>query len=450
MAWILIGYFSLFDFGIGRAVTKMVAEALTANRQRSVSVYSITAVLSLLILGTIVGVILMISANYIINDIMDVPEWLRSESYISFIWISASLPFVLGAVAIRGILEARGEFKLINYIRTPMSVVMYALPLVIIPFMHNILSVVIVLASTRVITFFIFFYYLVINDRFFIPTRHEIIVSLKLLFSFGAWITISNIIGPLMQNIDRFVVGALLSISALTYYSVPLDIVTKILVVASSVTAVLFPIMSGLAATNRKHLHELYNISVVMLALLLLPIFSLIIIMSEPFLFFWLGGSFVTNSKLILQILAIGVYINSLAAIPFTAIHALSRPDLTAKIHMMELPIYIILVWYLIKTGGVTGMALAWTIRMLIDGIMMFYLYYNIIDVPESYLMDNIAVCSFIVFSLLLVIVGSVYSSTLINIAIILFVGILTYVIIRYYYKRRYVNGIVALVRNVN
>ena len=32
LAWVVIGYFSLFDFGFGRALTKLVAEKLGAGR----------------------------------------------------------------------------------------------------------------------------------------------------------------------------------------------------------------------------------------------------------------------------------------------------------------------------------------------------------------------------------------------------------------------------------
>lgn len=36
LAWVVIGYFSLFDVGIGRALTKLVAEKLGANEEHTV------------------------------------------------------------------------------------------------------------------------------------------------------------------------------------------------------------------------------------------------------------------------------------------------------------------------------------------------------------------------------------------------------------------------------
>src|SRR5215472_13720195 len=36
LAWLVIGYFSLFDLGMGRALTKLVAHELGANREHSI------------------------------------------------------------------------------------------------------------------------------------------------------------------------------------------------------------------------------------------------------------------------------------------------------------------------------------------------------------------------------------------------------------------------------
>ena len=36
LAWILLGYFSLFDLGLGRALTKMVAEQLGLGQERDI------------------------------------------------------------------------------------------------------------------------------------------------------------------------------------------------------------------------------------------------------------------------------------------------------------------------------------------------------------------------------------------------------------------------------
>jgi len=66
------------------------------------------------------------------------------------------------------------------------------------------------------------------------------------------------------------------------------------------------------------------------------------------------------------------VFINSISQIPFAFIQGIGRPDLTAKLHLCELPIYLIAVSWLIHVYGVKGAALAWLLRVIVDGIALF------------------------------------------------------------------------------
>src|SRR5258708_27686898 len=51
LAWIVIGYFSLFDLGIGRAVTKLIADKLAAHEEHSIPPLAWASLLLLLVLG---------------------------------------------------------------------------------------------------------------------------------------------------------------------------------------------------------------------------------------------------------------------------------------------------------------------------------------------------------------------------------------------------------------
>lgn len=65
--------------------------------------------------------------------------------------------------------------------------------------------------------------------------------------------------------------------------------------------------------------------------------------------------------------MAIGVFVNSVAQVPSALIQALGRPDLKAKIHIIELPLFIPLLYFLLGKYGILGAALAFTSRMIVD-----------------------------------------------------------------------------------
>jgi O-antigen/teichoic acid export membrane protein len=88
---------------------------------------------------------------------------------------------------------------------------------------------------------------------------------------------------------------------------------------------------------------------------------------------FWLGARFEDVVTVPLQILAVGVFVNSLAYIPYSLLQALGRSDVTGKLHLIELPLHFALVWVLVSAFGLVGAALAWSIRVTIDAALLFF-----------------------------------------------------------------------------
>ena len=61
-----------------------------------------------------------------------------------------------------------------------------------------------------------------------------------------------------------------------------------------------------------------------------------------------------------------------LAHVPGVFLHGQGRPDLPAIFHLIELPIYVMLAWWCVRAYGVTGAALAWTLRVTLDAVLLF------------------------------------------------------------------------------
>src|SRR5260370_7975801 len=88
----------------------------------------------------------------------------------------------------------------------------------------------------------------------------------------------------------------------------------------------------------------------------------------------WLGAEFAQHSFRVLQWLAVGVFLNGMAQVPFSLLQGVGRPDLTAKLHLIELPMYLGLMWWLISKRGIEGAAIAWSARAAIDALFLFVL----------------------------------------------------------------------------
>jgi O-antigen/teichoic acid export membrane protein len=73
---------------------------------------------------------------------------------------------------------------------------------------------------------------------------------------------------------------------------------------------------------------------------------------------------------------------NSLAHIPSSFIVAMGRPDVNAKFHMVELLIHLPVAWWMITQFGVTGAAIAWTIRVTFDAALLFTAVSRLLETP--------------------------------------------------------------------
>jgi O-antigen/teichoic acid export membrane protein len=85
----------------------------------------------------------------------------------------------------------------------------------------------------------------------------------------------------------------------------------------------------------------------------------------------------------VLRLLAIGVLINAVGQILFAFVQGRGRPDLTAKLHLIELPIYILLIVFFLPLWGIEGAALAWTCRVVLDTALL-WLVADRISAPRS------------------------------------------------------------------
>ncbi len=372
LAWVVIGYFSLFDLGLARALTQLISKKLGAGQDQEIQALIWTALLLMLVLGLAGTLVMSLFSPWLIQVMLNIPEALQSETLYSFYLLAVSVPVIISTAGMQGVLKAYQRFGLLNAVRIPMGVFIFLGPLLVLPFSQNLLLLVSVLLVGLLISWVVHFplCFCVIP-----ALRHRIAIKGALvgpLLRFGSWMTVTNIVGPLMLYLDRFLIGALASMTAVAYYTTPYEVVTKIGIVAGALVAVLFPAFSSSFAYHRSCTERLFNQGVRYIFLGLFPITLFIVAFAKNGLDFWLGAEFAQNSTSVLQWLAVGVFINSLAQVAFALIQGAGRPDLTAKLHLLELPFYLLGVYWLISAYGIEGAAIAWVARIGIDMICLF------------------------------------------------------------------------------
>src|SRR6266446_9973364 len=142
LAWALIGYASLFDLGLGRALTQLVARKLGAAEEREIPSLAWTSLLLMMLLGFAGTACILLISPWLTGHGLNIPAALQGEALQSFRLLGLSLPFVITTAGLRGLLEAHQRFGLINALRIPMGVFTFAGPLLVLPFSKSLFPVV--------------------------------------------------------------------------------------------------------------------------------------------------------------------------------------------------------------------------------------------------------------------------------------------------------------------
>lgn len=383
LAWAAIGYFSLFDLGLSRALTQAVALRLGLDEDdQDLTAVAWTSLWLMLILGVIGAVVLGAIAPWLVERGLNIPAELTSESRVAFYLLAVSLPWVVTTAGLRGLLEAHQHFGAATALRIPLAVFTFVGPLVVLPFSTSLVPIVALLVIGRGITWLA---YLVVCLRRYDYLRVGLHVRRRVigpLLRYGGWLTVSNVVSPLMANMDRFFIGAILPLAAVAHYVTPFEVVSKLLVIPQSMVAALFPAFASSYTREREQTSRLFDRSLRAVVLLMFPLLFAVMLFAPEGLTAWVGADFARASLPVLQWLVIGVFINSLAQPAVAVIQGSGRPDVTAWLHVAELPLYAAALWWLAHRLGIVGVAIAWTLRVTIDTAALLLVAYRATPQP--------------------------------------------------------------------
>jgi O-antigen/teichoic acid export membrane protein len=130
LAWVILGYFTIFDLGLGRATTKYVAEALGKGESDQVPEIIWTAVTFQAVLGLVGALVLFGITDLLVESVLKIPPQLFGEAKDTFHLLALSIPLVLVSSSFSGVMEAAQRFDLENAVRIPSSILTFILPLV--------------------------------------------------------------------------------------------------------------------------------------------------------------------------------------------------------------------------------------------------------------------------------------------------------------------------------
>lgn len=368
LLWIFFGYFGLSDIGLGQATAQRLAQAPSASAAQRAGVVWTALSLSL-VLGAGGAALAAPVATWLFGQHFAGVETLGNELRAALPWALLIVPITTVSNVLTGALQAHSLFAPLNLIGIFTNISIFVAPLafarVVGPQLPGLVCVVL---GVRLVSTILL---LAACNSWAVQLRGAMIdrAAARQLLKFGGWVTVSATVGPLMVVLDRFVIAVQLGAKSVTRYTVPFQLAERATLLSAALNYALFPRIAA-AATQRERL-QLSTQALQVLATMTSAPVGLGVLVARPFLAWWISPEMAVEAGLAAQVLCLGFWINSLAMVPLTYLHATGRPDSVAKCHLVELGPYLACLWLAIGEWGLVGAAIAFSARTLVDFVLL-------------------------------------------------------------------------------
>lgn len=368
IVWLLIGYFALFDLGMGQATAQRLARTADGSAKERAQVFW-TALLVNVALGGFGALMAWPIASYFFGRVFAIETALRLEIMAALPWIVLAVPVATLSGVLSGALQARERFLELNLVSALGSAWVQLLPLALAAFWRtDLAALVAAVLLARLPTLALLFARCRVHVFAGQAISWDRSIAAQLL-RYGGWVTVTAVVGPMMVILDRFVIGIVFGAKAVSYYTIPFQLAERTTLLSAAVNFALFPRLA--TAPTAAERQRLGAESLLVLAIVLSPLIAACVLLSGPFLAWWISPELASHSTSVAQVLFVGFWINALALMPYTQLQAGGRPDLVAKCHAAELLPYLAMLTLALQEWGLIGAAAVFSMRATADFVLL-------------------------------------------------------------------------------
>lgn len=359
LTWTVLVNAGALDLGLGLACAHRISSALARGASEDVPRILATALVAEGLLGISLGVLVVAIAPALVIHVFDLPVGLQDEGLSSLQWIALAVPVVLLSNVLRAALYAAQRFDLVNAVIIPSSSSMYLLSMAGVLGGWPLGAIVALLVASKVVALAVLWtlarrHCPGLSDRTRLAVDRQ---TFRHLLRFGSWLTVSSVMVPLSGQFERLLIPALVSIAALTYYTVPSEAVSRAAILPVSMALTLFPAVSRFNGHEDPALTEMVTRPMKWLLLVTTPLLAFAGLFAHELLAAWMGTAFAVEAASALRVLAVAFYVAGFSHILRAVVQGLGRPDLKAKLDLANAGLLLALLFTMTPRFGLAGAA---------------------------------------------------------------------------------------------
>jgi O-antigen/teichoic acid export membrane protein len=368
ICWVLVGYFGLFEFGLGPATSQRIAALADAPaNEKSQTIWC--ALLLSLGLGILGGCLVYVFGGPLLTAIRSIESSLADELNRAIPWLAVLIPLTTSYGVLSGALQGSNRFKVMNLIGATGNVVVGVAPLLVAvlvgPQLPNLLETVVVGRGLTVAMLLMCCWRSVPMSVPALPSWARI----ESLAVFGGWVTATAIVVPILMGAEKLAIGWMAGATAVSIYMIPYNLISRLLVIPQSLASALFPRFALIPEheVDATEYRALRSLSAILTPILVAGLAAL-----PPFLDLWVGANIGQQSWPIGTVLIAGIWFNCCSFIPHSRLQGGGRPDVVTKISIGQLLPYLLAVYVAIRLAGPIGAAAVWSVRVAVEMFIFF------------------------------------------------------------------------------
>jgi O-antigen/teichoic acid export membrane protein len=366
-------YFIVADLGMATASTRFAAERYAHDDSEGESTVIWTSLATTVSITGVFCVAMAIAAPFVVIHVLHVRGPLRSEGTEAVRLLVIGILAYAAAGCLNTPQQVRLKWRTVTFVTSGPTLARMALaPILLVTIGGGVVTLTALMAAGMVLTAVLNF---AASSRLLPALRrpHATRPVFKQMARYGGLLAVSTFITVPLTSAERFFLAGFHSSVSVAYYAVAASLASLLSVFPFAFTVPLIPALTRhLAVGNLAEHRRLYQLVLRATFLCVTPLALGLAFLGHPFLSLWAGPRYGTHSSVPFYILLAGLWFNTLGYVPQSHLIASGGVSRLAILRSAELVPYLLLAAVLTARFGVIGAAMAWSIRIVVDVVLLF------------------------------------------------------------------------------
>jgi O-antigen/teichoic acid export membrane protein len=353
----IVGYFAVLDINVTAGSVKFIAHYnASADRER----ISETVVFGVLVYGALglAGALgLYVGAHWLVSHVFAVPPALVDEA-VATLKLSA-LGFFIGQLQgyLQSVPQALMRFDVSSRIEVLFGVLVPLLTVLVLMLGYGLFEVILVRVAASALNCLVLWQGIanLLPDLAWRSPRAAI---RRELLGFSAYSFLSRFASLSYAYADKLIIGALVGVTGLAYFTVASTLANRVLSLTYRLSGVFFPAASSLAASGQlERLDRLYLKASRYIVFINASVLVLVAVFAWPILRYWMNPAFANNGALVLAVMALSQFVDSLTNLPSLVNDGMGHPRLSGLFALARALVGLVVVYLGVLWWGIDGAA---------------------------------------------------------------------------------------------